>query len=32
MIGATLPLDNVQEAHRILEAGAVIGKVVIDCR
>jgi NADPH:quinone reductase-like Zn-dependent oxidoreductase len=31
-IGATLPLDQVQEAHRILEAGAVIGKVVIDCR
>lgn len=32
IIGATLPLDKVPEAHGILETGTVTGKVVIDCR
>lgn len=30
VIGATFPLDQVQEAHRALEAGNVFGKVVLE--
>jgi NADPH:quinone reductase-like Zn-dependent oxidoreductase len=29
VIGATLPLDQIQEAHRLLEAGDVFGKIVL---
>lgn len=29
VIGAVLPLDQVAEAHRLLEEGAVVGKIVI---
>jgi NADPH:quinone reductase-like Zn-dependent oxidoreductase len=32
IIAATLPLDRVSEAHRLLETGRVVGKVVIDAR
>jgi NADPH:quinone reductase-like Zn-dependent oxidoreductase len=32
LIGATLPLERVAEAHRMVETGAVVGKVVLDCR
>jgi NADPH:quinone reductase-like Zn-dependent oxidoreductase len=31
-IGARLPLARVADAHRLLETGAVVGKVVIDCQ
>jgi NADPH:quinone reductase-like Zn-dependent oxidoreductase len=31
-IGATLPLEHVAKAQRLVEAGGVIGKVVLDCR
>ncbi|NLX08962.1 MAG: zinc-binding dehydrogenase [Chloroflexi bacterium] len=30
VIGATLPLDEVQEAHRLLESGDVFGKIVLE--
>jgi NADPH:quinone reductase-like Zn-dependent oxidoreductase len=30
IIGATYPLEQVQEAHRALESGAVFGKVVLE--
>jgi NADPH:quinone reductase-like Zn-dependent oxidoreductase len=29
LIGATLPLDEVAEAHRLLESGGVAGKIVV---
>ena len=32
IVGVTLPLAQVAEAHRLLEAGEVVGKVVLDCR
>jgi NADPH:quinone reductase-like Zn-dependent oxidoreductase len=32
IIGAILPLEEVAEAHRLVEAGAVVGKVVLDCQ
>jgi NADPH:quinone reductase-like Zn-dependent oxidoreductase len=32
VIGATLPLERVSEAHRLLETRAIVGKVVLDCR
>jgi NADPH:quinone reductase-like Zn-dependent oxidoreductase len=32
MIGAALPLGQVAEAHRLVETGQVVGKVVLDCR
>lgn len=30
VIGATLPLEKIAEGHRLLEAGAVFGKVVLE--
>ncbi|MFQ3565835.1 MAG: zinc-binding dehydrogenase [Aggregatilineales bacterium] len=30
VIGATLPLEEIAEGHRLLEAGAVFGKVVLE--
>ena len=30
-IGARLPLARIADAHRLVETGAVVGKVVIDC-
>jgi NADPH:quinone reductase-like Zn-dependent oxidoreductase len=32
LVGATLPLERTPEAHRLLETGQVVGKLVIDCR
>ena len=32
LITATLPLARTAEAHRLLETGKVVGKIVIDCR
>ncbi len=32
MVAATLPLGQVAEAHRLLETGQIVGKVVLDCR
>ncbi len=32
LVGATLPLERTAEAHALLEAGKVVGKIVIDCR
>ena len=32
IVGATLPLAQVADAQRLVETGAVVGKVVIDCR
>ncbi|MFT4622284.1 MAG: NADPH:quinone reductase-like Zn-dependent oxidoreductase [Myxococcota bacterium] len=32
VIGATVPLDQVAEAHRLLDESAVVGKVLLDCR
>jgi NADPH:quinone reductase-like Zn-dependent oxidoreductase len=32
IIGATLPLEQISEAHRLLETGRIVGKVVIDSR
>jgi NADPH:quinone reductase-like Zn-dependent oxidoreductase len=32
IVGATLPLVQVAEAHQLLETGQVIGKVLLDCR
>jgi NADPH:quinone reductase-like Zn-dependent oxidoreductase len=32
LIGATFPLERTAEAHALLEAGKVVGKIVIDCR
>lgn len=32
LVGATLPLARTEEAHRLLESGKVVGKLVIDCR
>jgi NADPH:quinone reductase-like Zn-dependent oxidoreductase len=32
LVGATLPLAEVAEAHRLVETGQIVGKVVIDCR
>jgi NADPH:quinone reductase-like Zn-dependent oxidoreductase len=32
IVGATLPLGQVAEAHRLLETGGLVGKAVIDCR
>jgi NADPH:quinone reductase-like Zn-dependent oxidoreductase len=32
IVGATLPLEEVAEAQRLVETGAVVGKVVLDCR
>ena len=32
IIGATLPLEQITEAHRVLESGRIVGKVVIDSR
>jgi len=31
-IGARLPLASVAEAHRLVETGAIVGKVVLDCQ
>jgi NADPH:quinone reductase-like Zn-dependent oxidoreductase len=31
-IGARLPLARVADAHRLVETGAVVGKVVVDCQ
>lgn len=30
VVGATLPLSEVQEAHRLMEEGAVFGKIVLE--
>jgi NADPH2:quinone reductase len=30
LINRVMPLDDIAEAHRIVEAGALLGKVVID--
>lgn len=30
VVGATLPLEQVQEAHRLMEEGAVFGKIVLE--
>ena len=32
IVGATLPLGKVAEAHRLLETGEIVGKVLLDCR
>jgi len=32
VVGAVLPLAEVAQAHRLVEGGGVVGKVVIDCR
>ena len=32
IVGATLPLEQVAEAHRLLESGEIVGKIVLDCR
>lgn len=32
IVGATLPLDQAAEAHRLVETGQIVGKVVLDCR
>jgi NADPH:quinone reductase-like Zn-dependent oxidoreductase len=32
LVAATLPLARTAEAHRMLEEGKVVGKIVIDCR
>lgn len=32
LVAATLPLARTAEAHRLLEAGKIVGKIVIDCR
>ena len=29
LVGATIPFDELAEAHRLMEAGEVIGKVVV---
>ena len=32
IVGATLPLERVAEAHRLIETVKIVGKVVLDCR
>ena len=32
IVGATLRLEQAAEAHRLLESGQVVGKVLLDCR
>jgi NADPH:quinone reductase-like Zn-dependent oxidoreductase len=32
IVGATLPLGQATEAHRLVETGQIVGKVVLDCR
>jgi NADPH:quinone reductase-like Zn-dependent oxidoreductase len=32
IVSTTLPLEEVAEAHRLLETGQIVGKVVLDCQ
>jgi NADPH:quinone reductase-like Zn-dependent oxidoreductase len=32
IVGATLPLGQAAEAHRLVETGQIVAKVVLDCR